>query len=277
MVSLRLWLSLTLLLLTMVAAAQPELPNINGSNQNTMALLSWTCQYDGIKYITVQRSADSVKGYTTIGNVERVQKGVQHFADGHPMPGDNWYRLQIVFMNSNAPWTSNRVKIHVDSATVMLQQWVIPPNDELQHMVTMSAGKTDTLDKMVSDITHYYDSLRVAAQNKSKLDSLLRRKPKIKLNLTDNGGEFDPYVYLKSPYVYTDPVSGHVQVALPDVTLHIYELRFYNKKGKTVLEVPQLHTSPVLIDKRNFQEKGIYRFNVYKNNTLFDSGFISIY
>src|SRR5690606_17911946 len=82
---------------TTALRAQPVLPDMIGATQDGMNILSWTSQYNGIKSIAVQRSADSVYNFATIGYVKELGKGPQAFIDGHPMPGNNWYRLYIVF------------------------------------------------------------------------------------------------------------------------------------------------------------------------------------
>ena len=106
------------------------LPDMIGATDKGINVLSWNCQYDGLKFIAVQRSADSVFNYVTIGYVKNTKQGPQAYIDGHPLPGDNWYRLNIGF-SSDLTWNSNRLKIHIDSAT-LLAKGVVPPNDSLQ-------------------------------------------------------------------------------------------------------------------------------------------------
>ena len=100
---------------TQLLKAQPVLPDIVGATDKGINVLSWTSQYDGIKSIAVQRSSDSVYNFATIGYVKNLKKVTQAFIDGHPVPGNNWYRLYINF-NSDLTWYSNRFKIFVDSA-----------------------------------------------------------------------------------------------------------------------------------------------------------------
>src|SRR5690606_5969696 len=86
------------------------------------------------KSIAVQRSQDSVLNFTTIGYIKDLKKGPQAFIDGHPFPGDNWYRLYIIF-NSDLTWYSNRFNLVVDSLDIA-QKGVIPPNDSLQGLAS---------------------------------------------------------------------------------------------------------------------------------------------
>ena len=114
--------------------AQATLPDIQVSSQKGINILSWICQYDGVKSIAVQRSNDSIYNFATIGYVKNLKKGAQGFVDGHPLPGKNYYRLYIAF-NSDLTWYSNRIKMYMDS-TQLLQKSVLPPNDSLQRMVS---------------------------------------------------------------------------------------------------------------------------------------------
>ena len=120
--------------------AQPQLPDMAGALEKGVMVLTWTCQYDGIKSIAVQRSSDSIHNYATVGYVRNIKKGVQAFVDGHPAPGNNWYQLYIIF-NSGLTWNSNRLKLHIDTATLLNLQYVLPPNDSLQRLIVTNEPK----------------------------------------------------------------------------------------------------------------------------------------
>ena len=227
-----------LTVISFVAQAQPVLPDVLAVTQKGLNVLSWTNQYDGIKSIAVQRSNDSVYNYTTIGYVKNLKKGVQGFVDGHPNPGVNWYRLYIAF-NSDLTWNSNRVKIFVDSAQLM-QQRVLPPNDSLQKIVSSLSLGTGT---------------------------------------APDPSEINAYTYIRSQYVFTNPFTGHINVEMPDSTdkKSSYSLIFFDTKNRQVLEVPKLVEHSVIIDKRNFQRKGIYKFEMKKNKDVIEMGYITIY
>lgn len=239
---------------THTAQAQPPLPDIVGIHQKGFNILSWTAQYDGLKSIAVQRSSDSFFNFTTIGYVKNLKKGPQGFIDGHPLPGKNWYRLYIVF-SSDLTWYSNRFKLFVDSAQLM-QQKVLPPNDSLQRLVP----------KIVSAIGDV------------KLDSVTG-KPITKVTVPVIGEitNADAIQYIKSQYIFTNPFTGHVNVELPEVKKHVYGIRFYDGNNRQIMEVPRVPESSVIIDKRNFPKKGLYKFEVTKNKEKFESGYITIY
>jgi len=95
----------------------PELPSMNVLTDKAQNKLSWTNQYDGVRSIAIQRSADSVKNFVTIGILNNPKKGPNSFTDERPMIGRNNYRLFILF-SGDVEWYSNLYKVNLDSATV---------------------------------------------------------------------------------------------------------------------------------------------------------------
>lgn len=231
-----------LLLTSQFTKAQTVLPDFTLTSEKGINLLSWVCQYDGIKSIAVQRSADSIFNYATIGYVKNIAKGSQGYIDGHPLPGMNYYRLYIVF-SSDITWTSNRGRIFIDSAA-LLQKTVLPPNDSLQKMVT----------KVVTDDPN----IIIAPPDPSNMNT---------------------YTYVRSQFVFTNPFTGHINIELPENFNNndMYSLKFFDSKDKKTVEIPRISEREVVLDKRNFQRKGIYKFELYKNEKLVEKGHITIY
>jgi hypothetical protein len=232
------------------------LPDILGATDNGINLLSWNCQYEGVKSIAVQRSSDSVFNFVSIGYVKNLKKGAQAYIDGHPMPGNNWYRLYIVF-NSDLTWYSNRYKLFVDSAAI-LNQTVLPPNDSLQKL-----ANNIKVDIGTTTVVTTADSLR-AIVNKLKIS-------------IPNPEEVNPFTYIRSQFVFTNPFTGHVNMELPDVKKYHYSIQFFDQNNKRILEVDHVTESPVIIDKRNFQKKGLFKFELMKGKEKLEMGYITIY
>lgn len=244
--------------------AQPLLPDIIGVTQKGLNILSWTSQYEKLKSIAVQRSSDSFFNYTTIGYVKELKKGQQAFIDGHPMPGANWYRLQIVF-GSDLEWKSNRIKLFVDSAQ-LLAAAVVAPNDSLQKLAS-KVKFTDTVNVVSS-------AKPETIANATK--PVTSTKPVLSVNIPEATG-VDPLAYIKSQYVFTNPFTGHINVEIKDAREHRYSLKFFDGKDNQVLELPRIPESAVILDKRNFQHKGLFKFDLYKNREKLESGYITIY
>lgn len=244
------------------AYAQPILPDIIGASDKGINILSWTCQYDGIKSIAVQRSSDSVYSYATIGYVKNIKKGPQAYIDGHPEFGANWYRLYIVFA-SNLTWYSNRIKIEIDSAT-LLSKAVIPPNDSLQQYATTIKMETSVISNTNPDTDAPVDETKQIIANLS-----------IDIPEPD---EINQFTYIKSQYVFTNPFTGHVNIELPEEDgVQVYSLKFFNTDEIEVLDIPRFSEKKVIIDKRNFRNKGVYKFKLIVNRETLEEGHITIY
>lgn len=264
MFSTRIWSLSVVLLGTMFTArlsAQPLLPDIVGVTEKGINVLSWTCQYDGLKSIAVQRSQDSVLNFTTIGYIKDLKKGPQAFIDGHPFPGDNWYRLYIIF-NSDLTWYSNRFNLVVDSLDIA-QKGVIPPNDSLQGLASSVKVEPGAADPG-------------PAVPRTREDSLKNLVNRLKISIP-SAEEFSAYTYIRSKYVYTNPFTGHVNMELPKSPSGSYRIQFFDKEQKKVLEMKGIRRSPLVIDKRNFQKKGVYKFELSRDSTLVEKGMITIY
>ncbi len=161
-------LILFLVTFSLAAIAQPTLPDIAGDEQNGLVLLSWTCQYDGVKSIAVLRSTDSSFNYSTIGYVKKLYKGAQAYIDGHPLPGKNYYKLSIVF-NSGLTWGSNHCGVYIDSIAVRKSR-NMPSNDALQKMIV-----TETIEKQAKPVNSKLKS-PVAPADKDKYMEVYKKE-----------------------------------------------------------------------------------------------------
>lgn len=253
------------------------LPDMASVTQNGINILTWTCQYDGVKSIAVQRSSDSNLNYITIGYVKDVKKGVQYYLDGHAKAGANWYRVKLVF-GSDLSWTSNRIKIVVDSAQVAKGR-ILPSNDSLQGLASKFSTKkvevTDSATGKVGKKTVIINSTVTGkTKDTSQAGSVL--KPVLTLEIPDIEN-VNAYTYIKSQYVFTNPFTGHVNIEIADAKTAKYSLEFFDNKNKMILEVPKIAEPNVILDKRNFQKVGMYKFELYKEKVKLETGYITIY
>lgn len=143
----------------------------------------------------------------------------------------------VVLFNSETDWKSNLVKLVVDSASIA-QRKPLPPNDSIQAIVS----------KM--------DKAGVNAETVNNLNTVS---------------------YQKSKYIFTNPFTGNVNIELQDALTSTYAVQFYDQNGKVVLEIPRVNDTVVILDKRNFQSSGLFKFKLYKDKQEFDTGYITIY
>jgi hypothetical protein len=285
------------------AVAQPTLPDIEGTADQGVVLLSWNCQYAGIKAISVLRSTDSESNYANIGYVKKLDQGIQAFVDGHPGPGKNYYKLSIVF-KTGLTWGSNHCGIYVDRSLLESSKVLLPSNDSLQHFIVtgdqnpcklpttaktesggkpgMATGKLNDIsnstnttdpkhrvcisfgtDTSKPDLTPYTNNSKLPAQHKT-------------ISISFDDPEAMPATFIKSRFIATDVLTGHVNMTLPDdVNQHHYSIKFYDQKNHVIVEVPKVKAAKSIIDKRNFQHKGLYKFVLRRDVVELETGYIT--
>lgn len=89
--------------------------------------------------------------------------------------------------------------------------------------------------------------------------------------------EIQTVSYPKSQFVFTNPFTGNINIEVPNALKDNYSLEFYDQKDKKILTVPRIKEDVLILDKRNFQSIGLFKFKLLKNQTEFDKGYITIY
>lgn len=78
--------------------AQKTLPGISVRNSKGKIIVSWKNEYTvPVTGISIQRSYDSIKNYTTIGSVLNPQNKENGYADSEPPYNKMYYRVSISF------------------------------------------------------------------------------------------------------------------------------------------------------------------------------------
>jgi len=83
--------------------------------------------------------------------------------------------------------------------------------------------------------------------------------------------------YPRSQYVFTNPFTGNINIEIQDAFKENYSLVFYDQQDKVVLTIPRINDKVVVLDKRNFQNTGLFKFKLFKNKAEFDKGYVTIY
>lgn len=81
-----------------ISFGQDTLPKITVTQLGKNVLVSWNNPFYNVANISIQRSGDSLKNFTTIGSVLNVGPGINGFTDPKEfIPSDQYYRLFISF------------------------------------------------------------------------------------------------------------------------------------------------------------------------------------
>lgn len=120
--------------------------------------------------------------------------------------------------------------------------------------------KRDTLIAQIGErsLKHFKDSLA------------LKTKDTLTFNTADtiNIKPFVPKeVYKPSRYVFTEK-DGNIRIALPDILLHKYALKFFEENNSFVFEIKLIKDPSLILDKANFLHSGWFRFELYEDGVL---------
>lgn len=225
---------------TVAVYAQKTLPDLSITTEKGFNIISWINPYkSGVKTVIVERSLDSNANFATIGMIKDLNSNIQSFVDVAPLAGDNWYRVNVVF-ESNIDWKSNVAMITLDSLAIVNRKQ-INSSDTLQKAINEEINKKGTVDA------------NIVTKNVKQVE------------------------LPKSKYIYTNPFSGNINIELPDTKEYNYTITFYSNADKKLFEVPRIHEDEIILDKRNFQNIGTYKFTIWRDDKEFEKGFISIY
>ena len=94
---------------------------------------------------------------------------------------------------------------------------------------------------------------------------------------TTNIESLNTVTYPRSRYVFTNPFSGNINIVVSEPFKDTYYVLFFDQSDKQVLKIPRVNDTTVVLDKRNFQKSGVFKFTLFKNNQEFEKGFVTIY
>ena len=268
-------------------AVPPSLPAMLIAAEQAHSILKWYCQYDGVKSIAIQRSVDSVRNFTTIGVINAPKKGNGTYTDLHPLVGKNYYRLSVEF-GGDLEWFSNIYNTKFDSATIAkaLEVKVVPPAPKpiIQPTVTKPVTPVTTQTKDTTTATPAAAAITAplpskkerrkarAQTNKVTSDSIAENTSAVPVN-----NEPKPFTFTPSSKIYTNPYTGHISIHLDDYQAHRYTIRFYDPAKNEVLRIARISKATLILDKNNFNSRGIYSFELFDGANLVESGYVSIY
>jgi hypothetical protein len=281
-------LLLLVVLLVMTASAQDTLPKFTLVNKgNNRVVVSWTNTYrTAIRQLTIQRSADSTKNFTSILTLPDPTVPQNGYADTKAPNGRMFYRLYIlldsgkyIFSKSRRPFQDTIKLKPVVKETPAVNQRIqeelkadnkknaaddpvakepVKPKEIPERMIYIK--KRDTLLGQIGErsIRRFKDS--IATKTKDTLSFNTADTIVIK--------NFIPKeVYKPSRFVFTEK-DGNVKIALPDAASKKYTIKFFDEYNAPVLEIKQVKDSVLILDKANFMHAGWFKFELMEDGVL---------
>jgi hypothetical protein len=213
--------------------AQSILPAITVKNISGKIIVSWRNEYNlPVATITIQRSYDSLKNYSSIGSVLNPQNKENGYADATPPYNKMYYRLFIAF----------------EGGSYIITQPVRPVKEGAAPTVIKTA---DGRDSIVNTVDRY------PWQVNPLLDSTIQIPPL--------AGK--PAITYPSKRVFTSR-DNSIVLHLPDAATKKYSLKFFNENEEMVFELTKLQEEFLILEKVNFVRSGWYHFELYDNGEL---------
>ena len=291
--------------LTVVLRAQDTLPRFTASARGPgKILISWHNNYPVVTQISIQRSTDSLKNFTTLLTVPDPRLPANGAVDRAPHP-NFYYRLFIVLENGKYIFTPSRRPHAITGETATA---VAADNAD-------SSNSSNSQDNSDASITRAADTrvLFIApADNKSKnnrklpaaihgapeiaisntvyirkgdsligqlsgpavqnfRDSILRHSKDTLVFIDGDTLLIKPFVpkevYRVSPYVFTGRL-GNIHITLPEAPKRHYAVKFFDENNKLLFELSEIRDPSLILDKTNFHHSGWFRFELYDGDQL---------
>jgi hypothetical protein len=276
---------------------QDTLPGFSAiTKSNGKVLISWRNSYAVVTQISVQRSSDSLKNFTTLLTLPDPTIPENGFVD-NKTPGPNmYYRLFILLEHSKYLFTKSKRAVSEDQAitenipapeedialTKLDNQRIYFLQDNSQKDKLKITAPPHISERPKIELEKIYfikekDSLLSPIPEKQIRqfrDSILNKTKDTILFVRNDTVLIKPFVlkevkevYKVSAFVFTSK-DGNVSISLPDATRKKYAVRFFEQDSSPLLEIKEIKESLLIVDKTNFIHAGWFRFELYEDGKL---------
>jgi hypothetical protein len=296
-------LLLTGLLFTAVLRAQDTLPRFSATARGPgKILISWHNNYPVITQISIQRSTDSLKDFTTLITVPDPSLPENGAVDSRAIHPNFYYRLFVVLDNGKYFFTPSRrprsnpaegpqapVTAKKDSAATSAEAdeffaraadsrlLIMAPATERErsHIKTPSSIHSLPDIALSNTISVRKGDTLLGQMSGSRIqafrDSILRRTKDTLVFIDGDTLLIKPFVakevYKVSSYVFTSKF-GNIQVVLPEAPRRHYAVKFFDEDNHLLFELSEIRDPALILDKTNFHHSGWFRFELYDGDQL---------
>lgn len=259
------FLVLTLLVITLNLSAQvkdslPQFKVTNFGQQRT--LINWVNGYPSVKQISIQRSNDSLRNFTTILTVPDPLNRENGYLDTKAPKDNMFYRLFIVidganfvFSKSQRPFFDTTRPVSPAVSQTESPKLVIPPTEKAPDSVIVMVLDTLTDQYIPKKIKN--DKALVLADSINKLQA-----PGLKSNNKPN-------VFVPSMRLFTN-AEGYLRISLEDFDKKKYSIKFYEDNDNFLFEIKEVKRPYLVLDKTNFFHAGWFKFELFENGKILE-------
>jgi len=288
-------LLLASLVLSAVLRAQDTLPRFTAIVRGPgKILISWHNKYPVVSQISIQRSSDSLKNFTTLLTVpdpKLPENGAVDSKADHP---NYYYRLFVVLDNGQYLFTNSQrphSNIHESPAVVAADKvdepapgvpadnrllYMAPADDRTKTRIKSPVAIRRLPELSMSNILFVRKGDTLLGQlSGSRIqafrDSILRRTKDTLVFVDGDTMLIRPFVakevYKVSPFVYTGKY-GNIHVMLPQPAGKHFAVKFFDENRRLLFELSEIRDPALIVDKTNFQHSGWFYFELYDGDQL---------
>jgi hypothetical protein len=289
-----------------ILRGQDTLPHFSATARGPgRILISWRNNYPIINQISIQRSNDSLRNFTTLLTVPDPTLPANGVVDNKAPHPNFYYRLFIVLEGGKYIFTpSQRPKSNTTESDVAEKDnkdngkdnddksdftpskmanpriVFVDPARNGQPTVIKSPSSihgTPEMQDIPISATIFVrrgDSLLGSVSGRQILtfrDSLLKYTKDTIVFIDGDTLLIKPFVpievYKVSAYVFTGKF-GNIHVSLPEADKRHYAIRFFDDTNKLLFELTEIKDPQLILDKTNFQHAGWFRFELYDGAVL---------
>ncbi len=287
------------LLFSAILHAQDTLPRFSAAARGPgRILISWHNPYPVVTQISIQRSADSLRDFSTLLTVPDPTLPENGAVDSKATHPNFYYRLFIVlesgkylFTASHRPRSDTKegeATAKEDSAeesTSVATSTRILFVDPARHKDRLPAaiksptvihGAPETPEIAVSSTIFVRKGDSIIAsltgrQIPAFRDSLLNKTRDTLVFIDGDTILVKPFVpvevYKISPYVFIGRY-GNIHVSLPEAAKRHFSVKFFDETNKLLFELSEIKDPSLILDKTNFHHSGWFRFELYDGDLL---------
>jgi len=251
------------LITVQIVSAQEVLPGITVKDFSGKIIVSWMNEYKvPVSNISIQRSYDSTKNFTTIGSVLNPQNLENGFADNKPPYNKMYYRLFISFEGGAYVFSSTvrPVKVIPEKDTT---REVIP---ELNRFAWQAKPAADTILQPIDlpvEVARTDSGIHINIPPSLPRLHLPSKKDSIALK---KGPDIIPY---PSSRIFSNR-DNNVVIHLPEASFKKYTVKFYDETHVFLFELTKLREEFFIVEKVNFAHAGWFHFEIFENGKLLE-------
>jgi hypothetical protein len=257
---------------------------------NGKIIISWSNPYKVVSQISIQRSKDSTRGFSSILAVPDPTAQQNGFVDSKAPDARHFYRLFIVLDSGKYVFTKSRRAMWDAAPTAGPANANRPPADNAKRVVISEKVSPKQAEEIKEKLQTSAASTKPEPQKffiVKRRDSVITQIPATnfkyfrdsvvsKTRDTIAFSSIDtivlkPFVpkeaYRPSRYVFTER-DGNVAIVVPDAENRHYSIKFFTEDSTPLFEINKVRESPLLIDKANFMQAGWYKFELYEDGKV---------